>query len=321
MTTVHRKAIIVDGKNLLWRASSAYSELSLMIDGERVRTGAMYGFVAALLRLGQRYRAPVIVAWEGGDNFRIKLWPDYKRKRAEEVERDLQLQEIFDEVKRTEGLLNEFLSYAGVRQYYGVGCEADDVIATVCTRLRKRSYDVVIYSGDSDLRQLVKDDDPLRGELGSVFVVAGGRSRGISGDFMYDEKRVRERHGVEPFQIPLLKALGGDNGDGIPGLPRIGEKTAAKLISHYGTLEAIVKAAREEADDWPVPKSLQQTVAEGEEKVKLFLQLTIVLRNAEMKTVPVAQDAEQIEHLLRRFRFHSFLATAEFKSLMKLANG
>ena len=129
------RATIVDGKNLLWRNADAFSDLTTHVDGEEIRTGGMYGFVSGLLRIRSKYRGPVIVAWEGTDNFRMRLWPEYKRKRVEDA--TPAQEELSREVVASEGRLNELLSHAGVRQYYGVECEADDVIATLATVLHR----------------------------------------------------------------------------------------------------------------------------------------------------------------------------------------
>lgn len=298
------RATIVDGKNLLWRNADAFSELTAHVDGEEIRTGGMYGFVAGLLRIRSKYRAPVIVAWEGTNNFRIKLWPDYKRKRIEDA--TPAQEELSREVVASEGRLNELLSHAGVRQYYGVECEADDVIATLATTLRRKGCEVIIYTGDSDLRQLVGP--------GVTIASPGVRS---SGDKLYDFQTVVERYGVRPGQLPDWKALAGDSSDGIPGLPGIGEKTASALIAEFGTLKAVISHAGL-ALRWPVAERFRDVVKRDAEKAELFLQLTTVKTDVRVRPVPVAHDRDEVIRLLNLYKFRSLSSAAELLEILRL---
>lgn len=304
------RATIVDGKNLLWRNADAFSELTAHVDGEEVRTGGMYGFVAGLLRIRSKYRAPVIVAWEGTDNFRCKLWPAYKRKRVEDA--TPAQEELSREVVASEERLTELLSYAGVRQYYGVECEADDVIATLAATLHKRRFEVVIYTGDSDLRQLVTK---------GVTVAAPGFRSG--GDTLYDVQAVIERYGVRPRQLPDLKALAGDSSDGIPGLPGIGEKTASSLVAAYGHLRGVVAGASASpassaAERWPVAERFRGIVRDHQKSAALFLKLTTVKTDVKVLPVPVAFDRDEVTRLLRAYKFRSLSSAAELLEIMRL---
>jgi DNA polymerase-1 len=305
------RVTIVDGKNLLWRNADAFSELTAHVDGEEIRTGGMYGFVAGLLRIRSRYRAPIIVAWEGTDNFRFKLWPDYKRKRVEDA--TPAQEELSREVVASEGRLNELLSYAGVRQYYGIECEADDVIATLATVLHGNDVEVLIYTGDSDLRQLAAP---------GITIIAPGY--GGAGDKVYDYAAVAERYGVRPRQLPTLKALAGDTSDGIPGLPGIGEKTAATLVETFGHMDAIIACAcalpldSTHAERWPVAARFRDIVKRDAAKAKLFLQLTKVKTDVRVKPVPRALDREQVIRLLKAYKFRSLSSAAELLEIMRL---
>lgn len=300
-----KRVTVVDGKNLLWRNADAFSELTAHVDGEELRTGGMYGFVSGLLRVRSRYRAPVIVAWEGENNFRLKLWPQYKAKRNED--KTPAQEELAREVVASEGRLNELLSHAGVRQYYGVGCEADDVMATLTAVLRKASFDVVLYTGDSDLRQLAGP---------GVTIAAPGF--GGAGDTIYTSKKVRERYGVTPRQLPALKALAGDSSDGIPGLPGIGEKTAAALLSVFGTIDKAIVFAKMRDKDWPVAERFKSVVSAGAETARLFLQLTTVKSDVKLKPVPVVPNRDEVVRLLTAYKFRSLSSAAELLDIMRL---
>lgn len=324
MGKASRKVTIVDGKNLLWRNADAFSELSAFVEGEELRTGGMYGFVAGLLRIRSRYRAPIIVAWEGVDNFRFKLWPGYKRKRVEDA--TPAQEELAREVVASEGRLNELLSHAGVRQYYGIECEGDDVIATISRVLRDQSIDVTIYTGDSDLRQIVSHAVPRgpgRAGRGQVLVAAPGY--GGAGDKVYDVAAVKARYGVAPARLAAFKALAGDPNDGIPGLPGIGDKTAAQLISEFGALSTVIAYARLDAaqkggDRWPVAERFRAIVRDNAERAELFLQLTTVKQDVRVKPVPVARDRDAVLRLLRDYKFRSLSSAAELLDVMRLGD-
>lgn len=307
------RATIVDGKNLLWRNADAFSELTARVDGEELRTGGMYGFVSALLRIRSKFRAPILVAWEGADkttNFRVKLWPEYKRKRVEDA--TPAQEELSREVVASEGRLNELLSHAGVRQFYGVGCEADDVIATLAVALRSKGHEVTVYTGDSDLRQLAR--------TGITIVSPGFRG---GGDKVYDYQAVVERYGVRPMQLPVLKALAGDSSDGIPGLPGIGEKTASTLVEAFGHLKGVIAYANahpdsREAERWPVAARFRDIVKAGADKAELFLQLTTVKTDVRLKRVPVRFDRDEVVRLLTAYKFRSLSSAAELLDILRL---
>lgn len=298
------RIIIIDGKNLLWRNSDAFSELSVRIDGEDMSTGGMYGFISSLIRLHLKYRSRIFIAWEGENNFRFKLYPSYKNRDRKEPGQ----YELAEEVVRAEGYLEELLSYAGVRQYYGVKCEADDVIGTISERAKKKGINTIIYSADSDLRQLVCD---------TVTVVSPGRGNEV----VYDEEAVIKKHSVTPEQIPLLKALAGDSSDNIPGLPGIGEKTASALINEYGNIDLINSYScptNTETDRWPVHERFRKIVWDGREQTKLFLKLTTIKRDVGLISVPVDQNKKEVIRLLKLYKFRSLSSAAELLEIMNL---
>lgn len=299
------KVLIVDARNLLWRNADAFSDLTANVDGERINTGGMYGFVAALLRIKARYGGRVMIAWEGSKNFRFDLYPDYKKR----PERTDQEKELAEEVIASEGRLVELLSRAGVRQYYGVRCEADDVMGRISTMAESKRKRTIIYTGDSDLRQMVGD---------YVTVVAPGRGK----DALYDRAAVKAKHGVRPERLPVLKALAGDSSDNIPGLPGIGEKTAAALVALYGTLQAVNFAANPEMgdDSWPVAERFKDIVWSGRQKSLLFLKLTTIKTDVGLRPVPIDKDKAEVVRLLKLYKFRSLSTAAELFGIMDLGS-
>ena len=109
------------------------------------------------------------------------------------------------------------------------GYEADDVLATLATQARDAGDDVIVVTGDRDAYQLVEDPH--------IRVLYN--RRGVSDYVLYDEAGIEDRTGVTPAQYPQYAALRGDPSDNLPGVPGVGEKTAAKLINTYGDLDGI----------------------------------------------------------------------------------
>ena len=109
------------------------------------------------------------------------------------------------------------------------GFEADDVLATLATEARDRQHPVIIVTGDRDAYQLVEDP----------YIRVLYNRRGVSDYALYDEAGIEERTGVRPEKYPLLAALRGDPSDNLPGVPGVGEKTAAKLVNEYGDLDTL----------------------------------------------------------------------------------
>lgn len=299
------KLLIVDARNLLWRNVDAFSELRTTVDGEEIHTGGMYGFMAALLRIKNKYGGQVVIAWEGSKNFRYDLYPDYKKR----GDRTPQQEELAEEVIANEGRLVELLSRAGVPQYYGVRCEADDVMGRIAKAASDKCKPAIIYTGDSDLRQLVNEH---------ITVIAPGRG----GDKRYDKKAVKERHGVRPERLPDLKALAGDSSDNIPGLPGVGEKTAQALVALYGTLRSVNFAANPEMEDesWPVAERFKKIVWDGRKDSLLYLKLTTIDVDVRVKRVPIAFDRDEVIKLLKRYRFRSLSSAAELMGIVSLGS-
>ena len=151
--------------------------------------------------------------------FRHEAVGDYKANR--EAAPDILRQQM--------GLVRQVLEALGIPILEAPGFEADDIIATLATEGRDRGDDVVIVTGDRDTYQLVEDPH----------IKVLYNRRGVSDYALYDEAGIKERTGVTPAQYPQYAALRGDPSDNLPGVPGVGEKTAAKLINTYGGLDGI----------------------------------------------------------------------------------
>jgi len=295
------KLLIIDGKNLTWRMSDAFSDLSVDKNGEDIATGGIHGFLTALIRLRKKYNCKTVVCWEGKNNFRYKIFPSYK-KRDEPTEEQL---ELINEVAGQEKRIKVILKYAGIKQYKAVKCEADDIMGTIAGDWTKDgTRQAIIYTGDSDLRQCVSD---------YVLVLSPNRK---GAEVLYDVDSVYKKDGVWPKYVSDLKALAGDSSDKIPGVLGIGPKTAVALISQYGTVNKIIKAAKKDLDNWPVSERFKPLIVDDRNMILKYKKLTTILLNAEKKYIKPKKDKIKLLKHLKFYRLASVMVPNELKYLM-----
>ncbi|MGH3440599.1 MAG: DNA polymerase I [Nitriliruptorales bacterium] len=210
--------VLLDGHSLAYRAFFA------LPDSLRTKTGmltnAVYGFTSMLIKLiGERRPDGIVVCFDRGrDTARTEAYPEYKAGRAETP----------DEFRTQLDLIKEVLDVLVIPAVEVSGVEADDVIATLADRAVGEGHRVLIVTGDRDAMQLVSDDITVLYTL-----------RGITDMAEMDPGAVLDRYGVEAPRYPDYAALRGDTSDNLPGVPGVGEKTAAKLVSEYGDLEGV----------------------------------------------------------------------------------
>ncbi len=214
---------LIDGNSLAYRAFFALPESIATADGRP--TNAIYGFASMMAKLLIDH-APgtVIVAWDRGWSGREKQYPEYKAGRK----------------SRPDLLKEQWPALAPMAEAFGFtnvsveGFEADDVIATLATSAKAAGRPVMIVSGDRDVYQLVGDGTRVM-----------TTSRGVTDTKIYDADGVVERYGVAPELVPDLIGLKGDTSDNIPGVPGIGDKTAAQLLQQFGSLEKVLSSVDE----------------------------------------------------------------------------
>ncbi|HEX5615430.1 MAG TPA: DNA polymerase I, partial [Acidimicrobiia bacterium] len=281
------KLLLLDGHSLAYRAFFALPTDLATASG--TVTNAVYGFTSMLAKVLADEQPDLIgVAFDapGRANFRFEIDPDYKAGRAETP----------DLFRSQMPLIREVLDALEIRTIEVSGVEADDVIATLAEQAKHDGIDVVIVTGDRDSYQLV--DDP--------HVKVLYNKRGVSDYALYDEAGIFERCGVTPAQYPEYAALRGDNSDNLPGVPGIGEKTAAKLIATYGDLETIF----EHLDDLP-PKQ-RQNLGEMRDRVLMNRTMSVLRRDVPLDVDardlrPGAFDREQVRVLFNQLEFKSLL--------------
>ena len=211
--------LLLDGMSLAFRAYFALPDTLATSTG--LVTNAVHGFTSMLVYLirEQKPSALAVAFDHPGETFRDEMNADYKAGRAETPHL---LPPQFDMIRDVMGAL-------AIPVVEAEGFEADDVIATLATEAAERGCEVVIVTGDRDSFQLVRDP----------YVRVLYNKRGVSDYALYDEAGIVARTGVPPTQYVLLAALRGDPSDNLPGVPGVGEKTAAKLLTTYGDLDGI----------------------------------------------------------------------------------
>ena len=219
------KLMALDGNSLAYRAFFALPDTMTTVDGEV--TNAVFGFCSMFGALVKDHDPDgIIVVFDRKEKtFRHEQAPEYK------AQREKQPDTLYSQLD----VIKDVLAAAGVKVVDHAGFEGDDIIATIAEKLAADD-ELLIVTGDRDSYQLVRDP--------KVRVLYN--KRGVSDYALYDEAGIKERTGVTPAQYADYAALRGDPSDNLDGVPGVGEKTAAKLINQYGSLEAVFDHADEQ---------------------------------------------------------------------------
>ena len=212
---------LIDGNSLAYRAFFALPESIATSTG--VPTNAIFGFASMLVKILTDYgpKATVVV-WDAGDTGRREIYAEYKAQRSSRP----------DLLKEQWPHLAPLVEAFGYKNLAVEGYEADDLIASIAERARQADppIPVMVVTGDRDAYQLVDD--------GVVKIMT--TSRGITDTRVYDREGVIDRYGIPPELVPDFIGLKGDTSDNIPGVPGIGDKTAAELLQRFGSLEEVL---------------------------------------------------------------------------------
>ena len=218
---VNDELFLIDGNSLAYRAFFALPESIATSTG--APTNAIFGFASMLVKILTDYgpKATVVV-WDAGDTGRKEIYAEYKAQRSSRP----------DLLKEQWPALAPLVEAFGYRNLSVKGYEADDVIASIVETARHHQppIPVMVVTGDRDAYQLVDN--------GTVRIMT--TSRGITDTRVYDREGVVDRYGIPPELIPDFIGLKGDTSDNIPGVPGIGDKTAAELLQRFGSLENVL---------------------------------------------------------------------------------
>jgi 5'-3' exonuclease len=318
--------IIADGKNLLWRTHDV-DQHRFARDGSTAIGGAE-GFLRLLHKLKRELGGVVVVAWEGrGVNWRMAVDPEYKANRGKRKPEQVAEHEA---VMRQVPILQGLLSKLGVRQWQGVDCEGDDVMATLCERAVTNTRTVaghagfthaakvMIYSKDRDLLQLVSDDRGVRQcmpEKSNGAAAFMDRPTSSLGRFM-EEQDVIEVVGVPANRVTDYKGLAGDTGDNIPGVPGIGHKKAVALIERFGDLDAILHAAADGLLQDNV--KLRDKLLDHVDLARRCKLLASVRGDAEIEELPRSRSEDDAHAAMLDLGMMSLCVDAEFRRMMEI---
>jgi DNA polymerase-1 len=280
---------LIDGNSLVYRAFFALPESIATSTGQP--TNAIFGFASMLVKILTDYGPKAtLVVWDAGSSGRKAVYADYKAQRTSRP--DL----LKEQWPHFEPLVDAF----GYRNVAVEGFEADDVIATLTERAKGEGIPVMVVTGDRDAYQLV--DDGVR-----IMTT----SRGITDTRVYDREGVVDRYGIPPELIPDFIGLKGDTSDNIPGVPGIGDKTAAQLLQEFGSLEEVLAHVEEISG-----AKRKQNLTEHADDARISKQLATAQRDLELDVDVAAEasrepDRSRLREVFRQFELRDPLRRLE----------
>lgn len=283
----NKKLVLVDGSSYLYRA---YHALPALTTSRGEPTGAIHGVLNMLNKLAREQDTEhfVVVFDAPGKTFRDDLYAEYKANRPPMPD-DLrsQVEPILDAIK---GMGLPLLRIEGV--------EADDVIGTLCKRAVAAGMDVLVSTGDKDMAQLVSDKVTLVNTMS---------------DTLLDRDGVKNKFDVYPEQIIDYLGLVGDSADNIPGVPKVGPKTAAKWLHEYASIEGIIEHADE------IKGKVGESLREHIEQLRLSQKLATIVQDVDLPQQPDELtrgevDEEALTELFVHFEMNTMLRQLREKS-------
>lgn len=285
-----KQLLLIDGNSIVFRAFFAmHNQIDKFTNKDGLHTAAIYGFKLMLDHVLDKFHPDAaLVAFDAGKvTFRTKMYDDYKGGRNKTPD---ELTEQFPYVR-------ELVEACGLHSCELKNYEADDIIGTLAKEGDEAGYETLIVTGDRDLTQLASDHT-------TVAVT----HKGVTDTEHYTPAHVEEKLGITPRQIIDMKALMGDSSDNYPGVTKIGEKTAIKLVKQFGSVENLY----DHIDDLKKSK-MKEHLVEDEEIARQCKTLATILQDAplEISLDDIAYRGEQTEKLVAFYQqmgFKSFLA-------------
>jgi DNA polymerase I len=279
------RLLLLDGHSLSYRAFFALPAENFSTTTGQT-TNAVYGFTAMLINvLRDEKPTHVAVAFDRSEpTFRHEQYDEYKAGRAKAP----------DEFRSQIPLIFEVLDVLGIQRLSAAGYEADDIIATLATQAEADGMEVLIVSGDRDTFQLISDK-----------VTVLYNSRGVSDMRRFDPAELFTKYGLTPDQYPDFAALRGDNSDNLPGIPGVGEKTATKWITEFGSLQNLVDRVGE------VKGKAGDALREHLGSVLRNRQLTALIRDMPLEVSP----HDLVPQPWEREKIHQLFDTLQFRVL------
>jgi DNA polymerase-1 len=279
--------MVIDGHSLAFRAFYALPVDSFKTaDGQH--TNAIHGFISMMLNLLAKEKPThLAVAFDiSRFSFRTREYPEYKGTRGETPP------EFIGQVP----LLQDALHAMGITTITKEDYEADDILATLAAQGSAANFKVLVVSGDRDTIQLIDDNVTL----------LYPSKQGVSELTRYDADKVFERYGIQPHQYPEIAALVGETSDNLPGVPKVGEKTAVKWINEFGSLDEILRRSDE------IGGKVGESLREFKDNAIRNRKLNRLVNDVELPVGPVDLEmhdinADAVREVFTRLEFKSLL--------------
>jgi len=279
-----KKLILIDGNAIIHRAFHALPPLN---NKDGVPTNAVYGFFMMLIKIVEDLQPEYLVVCfdKKAPTFRKQLYNGYQATRPK----------MSDDLSPQFAVIHKALDKAKIKHFEVDGYEADDLIGTISKTAKSKDLQTIIVSGDRDLLQLVNSHVLMLAPI-----------VGMTKMTLFDEIKVREKYGLEPWQIVDYKALVGDASDNYPGVNGIGPKTASGLLSKYQTLEGIYEHLID------ISPQIQEKLANDAEQAALAKKLATIVLDAPVKFNEIEAETSKIDNQALKKVFTQL----NFKSLL-----
>ena len=279
--------IIIDGSSYLYRAFYALPNLKT---SSGLNSGAIHGFANMLNRILNEYSPKylVMVFDAKGKNFRHDIYDEYKANRNS----------MPTELSEQTGAIINLVEALGVMVIQQKGVEADDVIASIARQIKIENSKTIISSGDKDLAQLVDENTILMNNFDSKVL---------------DVEGVKEKFGVRPSQIFDYLCLVGDTSDNIPGVPKVGPKTAVTLLEQYNDLDNIIKNSSQ------LKGKLKENIESSLETIELAKKLVALKDNLKLSLDPDqlkrgSADKTKLETIIKKYELKTLSEKLNIKA-------
>ena len=290
MTDSTKKLLLIDGNSVAFRAFYAlYNQVEKFTNHDGLHTNAIYSFKIMLDKLLKQIDPTnILVAFDAGrTTFRTEKYADYKGQRSK-TPREFSEQFPF---------LREMLTDYGIKSYDLKNYEADDIIGTLAKEAEGEGFQITIVTGDRDLTQLATDQT-------TVAIT----KKGVSEIEEYTPEHIEEKFGLNPRQIIDMKGLVGDTSDNYPGVTKVGEKTAIKLLKKYGSIEGIY----DQIDEMRQSKMKEHLIEDKEQafmskdlaRIRQDAPIEVDIKDTEWSGI----DYEKLESFYQQMDFNRFLS-------------
>ncbi|MDD9322715.1 DNA polymerase I [Pediococcus acidilactici] len=287
------KLLLIDGNSIAFRSFFAlHNSLEKFKNPDGLHTNAIFGFNKMLDSILKQYQpTAALVAFDAGKTtFRTEMYDDYKGGRSKTP----------PELSEQMPYIKQLLTGYGIKTYELPNYEADDIIGTLSLAAERDDYEVVVVTGDRDLTQ-----------LSSAETTVAVTKKGVSEVEEYTPRHVKEKLGIAPEQIIDLKGLAGDTSDNYPGVTKVGEKTALKLLKQFGTIENLY----DNLDDLK-PSKMKEHLIEDRDAAFTSKTLATIKRDApvEIGLADLKYDGKNITFLqefYQKMKFRTFLAALQ----------